>query len=167
MRPAPIATACLLLTGCSEKEPAEKDVAAAITSVKVDALVNRVDRLEAHIPRDYATFRVGEGETSWFATGPITLQVRVTEISDAPGGSAANVEIRNLTSGDHSDCMVRTEWGKTDAEGAFIPSTVRSDSQKLPPLIAGKYVATTLPLAGLSKKQIGRLTIADLTCLSD
>lgn len=144
------------------------DVDTLISAMKVDALMNRVGRIESNRPADYATFTETGTYDGWVTSGNIAINVQLAAIKPSAKGSVVELSVLNPMAVALNRCHLNIDWGETDntASKAFIKGTARSEMFAIgQPLGSAQRVTLSYDLPGIAPARLGRVTVGDLMCL--
>ena len=158
---------CSIFLPACQKTRTISDVDAnhLIDRIKMDALQNRVDRLENQTTRDYAAFRHGDTQWRWLTTDSLSVRVKA-EILQANGNSPlVRVGIANPYAMTMSDCHIQIQWAEVGVDKAGIRGTWRHTIHKFPRAIApGKSLIQDLSLSGIPADKLGIVTLTYFGC---
>lgn len=160
---------CIIaVAGCSNSsDDALSDAQAdlVIANTKIDALINRVDRLEKQAPSDYASFNPTDGGWSWLWTGDFAIRIGIESVARSGNGSKVKLAILNPLAANLMGCSIRADWGETDSSGTMVQDTAHNETFTLKEIIsAGDFVFPEVNLSDIPPARLGKVTLSEFRC---
>ena len=143
----------------ADRPPEDGKVDQLISAMKVEALMNRVARIENNRPADYATFTEAGTYDGWVTSGNIAINVQLAAINPSAKGSVVELSVLNPMAVALNRCHLNIDWGETDntASKAFIKGTARSEMFAIgQPLGSAQRVTLSYDLPGISSSPSGQ-----------
>ena len=154
----------LALASCGRAP--EIDYDQKLLEVRLSIHEDRLNRLEARQPADYAAFRPKDKSWQWVTNQDFPLRVGIDKIAASGNGSKVTVSVGNPLSMALRDCTMSVLWAETDSQGVAIEATKHKESMKLEAdLPAGGFAFPSFDLADIPPAKLGLVTVSEIYCL--
>jgi len=155
----------LLLSSCGKPPRNDLDPDAAILRSRVDALENRLTRLEHRQPQEYAFLKPGQENWVWLWNGAYSLRIGLREVKPSGNGSRVELSVQNPLAVALRDCKASILWGQVDDAGSPVEDTKHEKLFDLEaPLIAGAFSWPSFTLSDIPPSKLGFVTVKSIDC---